>query len=134
MSTPVQISPEWWRAVSAEGLPYYHNTTTKETTWDEPYAKAEEIARVNERFFPPGIEDLRDEVLGLIKQNLDLTQRLQQQHFEQIRQEALLQEQAIALREHREAAAVAAAELASLRLRMFNAETGRSSWDGNLTN
>ena len=31
----MQIAPEWWIAY-AEGVPYYHNTTTKETTWTAP--------------------------------------------------------------------------------------------------
>ena len=37
---PVQIAPEWWMAVAETGYPYYHNTTTKETTWIQPVLSA----------------------------------------------------------------------------------------------
>lgn len=36
----MQIAPEWWMAVAETGYPYYHNTTTKETTWIQPVLSA----------------------------------------------------------------------------------------------
>mmetsp|Transcript_55947 Transcript_55947/g.88648 ORF Transcript_55947/g.88648 Transcript_55947/m.88648 type:complete len:570 (+) Transcript_55947:96-1805(+) len=35
-SAPIQISPEWWMAYAPNGLPFFHNTTTQETTWIAP--------------------------------------------------------------------------------------------------
>ena len=31
-----QISREWWMARAHNGMPYYFNTTTKQTTWVQP--------------------------------------------------------------------------------------------------
>lgn len=36
VQAPVQISKDWWMAIPATGKPYYHNTTTSETTWVAP--------------------------------------------------------------------------------------------------
>lgn len=38
---PVQISKDWWMAMAPNGSPYYHNTTTGETTWLAPMLSAE---------------------------------------------------------------------------------------------
>jgi len=40
-ATPVQISTEWWMALSPDGTPFYHNTATKETTWLAPMLSLE---------------------------------------------------------------------------------------------
>ena len=137
MSAPVQIAPEWWMAVSAGGHSYYHNTTTNETTWVAPMFSTDgylvDVSAATDwaedRMPHCDIDELRDEIMDLIMEQRDLQQQLQQHQQQQQRQEALLQEQAIALRVQREeAAAAAAAEIASLRSRMFNVGTGRSSW------
>jgi hypothetical protein len=41
VQAPVQISEDWWMAMPASGQPYYHNTTTSETTWVAPMLSTE---------------------------------------------------------------------------------------------
>mmetsp|Transcript_19201 Transcript_19201/g.50915 ORF Transcript_19201/g.50915 Transcript_19201/m.50915 type:complete len:578 (+) Transcript_19201:78-1811(+) len=84
MAAPVQISTEWWMAMAENGMPYFHNTTTKETSWIAPMISAEATIATATTNYDQATKDAESaSIMTTAAQHAGLSSGLGQSHQQQ---------------------------------------------------